>query len=116
MKCPKCSSTNINEYRIDVVIYEWYEDPAEEGDEEEDTIHCDEVTVEETLLPLGAYCRDCDYSGGISKFGLDRRDLIGPIQEDKEGKYVQYLLDEGKVKVYPKEVLLKDLQDNLKER
>lgn len=106
MKCPKCESDSINECRLDVVVYTWYgEDNGEEA--------LDSLITDESLLSLSAYCRECDYRGTPSEFTLDRKDLINPIQEDKEGKYVQYLIEEGKVIMYPGDELLRDLQKQL---
>ena len=107
MKCPKCESNAIYETRLDVIVYNWLREEAKG----EAVLDC--TDLEETLLPLSARCRWCNHRGMVSEFELDRQDLVNPILEDKEGKYVEYLIAEGKVRIYPNNELLKDLQKQL---
>jgi len=101
MECPKCKSKKVKEYSLIVAMYTLdYED----GEEVIESVEPDEV-----LLPLSYYCAKCNYQGYASDFGLDKRSLINPVQDEKD-PYIQYLLQEAKVRVYPEDELLEQLK------
>ncbi len=108
MECPKCGNTDgFDEYRIEVTVYRY------RGEEYDDELALEESCSDETLLPLAVSCNECDYVGSLSEFGADRRNLINPLEIDSEGSFVTYLIAEAKIKIYPKDKLLKDIQEQL---